>query len=148
MAGECLICHRFQPIQLNLDGVEVPNYLYVCHQCKPRSGVVILCEDDDQRLDITDEEAKEVFHGGLPSKRVALVDARTRYNILKELLSEDDQREIERLKEAVININGNIASLQDDIAEMEIEIDEKEKEVKDIMTYRLQKVAALEAEAP
>jgi hypothetical protein len=148
MAGECLICHRFQPIQLNLDGVEVPNYLYVCFKCKPMSGMVILCKDDDQRLDITDDEAKRVFYGGVPPRRVALVDQRTRDKILSELLSEDDRREMERLKEAVIDINGNIASLQDEISDMEIEIDEKEKEVKDIMTYRLQKVAAHVAEAP
>ena len=142
MTGECLICHKFQPIQLDLVGDIIPNYLYVCHQCKPRSGVVILCKDDDLRLDITDEEAKEIFRGGLPSKRVALVDSRTRDNILKELLSEDDRREIERLKEAVIGINGNIASLQDEITEMEIEIDEKDQEIMNILTYRLQKVAA------
>lgn len=73
MTSECLICHRFQPVQLDLDGAEVPNYLYVCFSCKPKTGVIVLCKDDNQRLDITDDEAKEVFHDKLSRMLATLV---------------------------------------------------------------------------
>ena len=139
MTAECAICRTFLPIQLDLSGDVIQDYLYVCNRCKPKKGVVILCTEDDHGLDISDDEAAKIFGGGLPSKRVAILDRKTRDRILVELLSEDDRRELHRLYESIIDINDQIASLQDEISDMKIEIDETTKKIQTIMTHRLEK---------
>jgi hypothetical protein len=140
MTAECAICRKFQPIQLDLSGAEAEGWLYLCYKCQEatREKVIVFCSDDNMRLDLTAEEAAKVF-SSIPPRRIAIVSSKAREKMIEKLLSEDDKAELRSLRAGISERWEIISSLETEISDLKSEIDDRVKEAKSIMTYRLEK---------
>ena len=135
-AGRCVLCKKFVYIQLDLNGAPVKDYIYVCPKCKVKSGVVVVCTEDNTKMSLTIGEALKVF-SNIPSHGIILLDKKARDAIIEELFSEDDRSYVEQLKAEISDDMEQISSFKSEISDLEIHIEKLKEELESCYTYRL-----------
>jgi len=105
----------------------------------PRDGVVVLCFEDGMRMDLTNDEALEVFNH-IPPRRIVSLGKKARDLAIERLQPGKEAIDIKRLRDQISDTENEIEDLQLEISNLESHIEDLKKEIEGYKGLRLVKM--------